>query len=46
VWQSHRAGRVEGGFEEIEVEPTRIYRAADALAFLQDAGIDATGRSI
>ena len=33
----------EVGFEEIEVEPTRIYRAEDARAFLQDTGIDATG---
>jgi arsenite methyltransferase len=33
----------EAGFEEIEVEPTRVYRAEDARAFLQDAGIDATG---
>ncbi len=33
----------EAGFEEIEVEPTRIYRAEDARAFLEEAGIDATG---
>ncbi len=33
----------EVGFEEIEVEPTRIYRAADARAFLEEAGIEATG---
>jgi ubiquinone/menaquinone biosynthesis C-methylase UbiE len=33
----------EVGFEEIEVEPTRIYRAEDARAFLQDAGIDVAG---
>jgi arsenite methyltransferase len=33
----------EVGFEEVEVEPTRIYRAADALAFLQEAGIDPAG---
>ena len=26
------------GFESIDVEPTRIYRAADAKQFLQDAG--------
>jgi ubiquinone/menaquinone biosynthesis C-methylase UbiE len=32
----------EVGFEAIEVEPTRIYRAEDARAFLQEAGIDAT----
>jgi arsenite methyltransferase len=33
----------EAGFEAIEVEPTRIYRAEDARAFLEEAGIDATG---
>jgi arsenite methyltransferase len=33
----------EAGFEEIEVEPTRIYRAEDARAFLQEAGIDPVG---
>src|SRR5580693_4938167 len=29
------------GFEQVDVEPTRIYRAADARAFLAKAGIDA-----
>jgi len=29
------------GFEEIGIEPTRIYRLADAKAFLQGAGLDA-----
>jgi len=33
----------EVGFEGIEIEPTRIYRAEDARAFLQDAGIGADG---
>ena len=33
----------EVGFQEIEVEPTRIYRAADARAFLEGAGIEAAG---
>jgi SAM-dependent methyltransferase len=28
------------GFTEIEIEPTRIYRAEDARHFLSDAGID------
>ncbi|HEX9940856.1 MAG TPA: arsenite methyltransferase [Thermoanaerobaculia bacterium] len=28
------------GFEEIEIEPTRIYRAADARDFLAAAGLD------
>ncbi len=30
----------ESGFESIDVEPTRIYEAADARALLADAGID------
>jgi SAM-dependent methyltransferase len=29
------------GFRNVEVEPTRIYRAEDALPFLADRGIDA-----
>jgi arsenite methyltransferase len=29
------------GFEEVDLEPTRIYRAADAREFLAAAGIDA-----
>jgi arsenite methyltransferase len=33
----------EVGFEAIDVEPTRIYRAEDARAFLENSGIDATG---
>jgi arsenite methyltransferase len=28
------------GFEGIDLEPTRIYRAADARSFLSEAGID------
>jgi arsenite methyltransferase len=28
------------GFENIEVEPTRIFRAKDALSFLEDKGVD------
>ncbi|MFP5286753.1 MAG: methyltransferase domain-containing protein, partial [Thermoanaerobaculia bacterium] len=39
----YRSLLAEAGFEEIEVEPTRIYRAEDARAFLQEAGIDPTG---
>jgi ubiquinone/menaquinone biosynthesis C-methylase UbiE len=31
----------EVGFEAIEVEPTRIYRAEDARGFLESAGMDA-----
>ena len=40
---SRTALLAEVGFEAIEVEPTRIYRAEDARAFLEKAGIDATG---
>lgn len=29
------------GFEQVDVEPTRVYRAADAREFLATAGIDA-----
>jgi hypothetical protein len=28
------------GFEDIEIEPTRIYRAQDAEPFLEEKGID------
>ncbi|HYW07960.1 MAG TPA: arsenite methyltransferase, partial [Longimicrobium sp.] len=31
----------EVGFEDVDIEPTRIYRAADARAFLEGAGLDA-----
>jgi SAM-dependent methyltransferase len=31
----------EAGFEQVDLEPTRIYRAADARDFLAAAGIDA-----
>ena len=31
----------EAGFAEIEIEPTRIYRAEDAREFLKSAGLDA-----
>ncbi len=39
----YRSLLAEVGFEEIEVEPTRIYRAEDARAFLEEAGIDPAG---
>ncbi|HEY6273868.1 MAG TPA: arsenite methyltransferase [Terriglobales bacterium] len=29
------------GFEQLEIEPTRIYRVADAREFLRDQGVDA-----
>jgi len=31
----------EAGFEDAEIEPTRVYRAEDARAFLEGAGLDA-----
>lgn len=39
----YRSLLAEVGFEEIEVEPTRIYRSEDARAFLQEAGMDTAG---
>jgi arsenite methyltransferase len=36
----YRARLATAGFDAIDVEPTRIYRAADAAAFLGEAGID------
>jgi ubiquinone/menaquinone biosynthesis C-methylase UbiE len=38
----YRQKLVNAGFEAIDLEATRIYRAADAVALLTDAGIDAT----
>lgn len=37
----YRSKLARAGFEEIEVEPTRVYRAADAQEFLAGAGLDA-----
>ncbi len=36
----YRSLLAEVGFEDVEVEPTRIYKLEDARAFLGDAGID------
>jgi len=36
----YRARLQAAGFEHVGIEPTRIYRAADALSFLKDKGID------
>jgi hypothetical protein len=36
----YRSKLAEAGFEQIEVEPTRIYRAEDAREFLSGHGID------
>jgi arsenite methyltransferase len=42
--RTYRSKLSGAGFETIDVEPTRIYRAADAKQFLQEAGLsdDAT----
>lgn len=39
--QEYRAKLAAAGFEAIDVEPTRIYRAAEAREFLAGAGLDA-----
>ncbi|MDH3318066.1 MAG: arsenite methyltransferase [Betaproteobacteria bacterium] len=38
----YRAKLAAAGFQNVEIEPTRIYRAEDARAFLADNGMDAT----
>jgi ubiquinone/menaquinone biosynthesis C-methylase UbiE len=39
--EDHYRDKLAGaGFEAIEIEPTRIYRAADAKQFLAEAGLD------
>ena len=37
---SYRDKLARAGFEAIDLEPTRIYRAADARQFLEEAGLD------
>jgi len=37
----YRNKLADAGFVEINIEPTRVYRAADAREFLRDNGIDA-----
>jgi arsenite methyltransferase len=37
----YRAKLVAAGFEQVDVEPTRVYRVEDAREFLTDKGIDA-----
>jgi arsenite methyltransferase len=39
--KDYRARLEAAGFAQVDVEPTRIYRAADAQEFLSSAGIDA-----
>jgi ubiquinone/menaquinone biosynthesis C-methylase UbiE len=36
----YRSKLAAAGFEQVEVEPTRIYRADDAREFLSEQGID------
>jgi arsenite methyltransferase len=37
----YRAKLAKAGFEAIDLEPTRIYRAEDAREFLEGKGLDA-----
>ncbi len=37
----YRAKLAKAGFEAIDVEPTRVYKVADAREFLEGAGLDA-----
>jgi hypothetical protein len=37
----YRAKLAAAGFQGIDIEPTRIYRSADAQSFLADKGLDA-----
>jgi arsenite methyltransferase len=39
--EEYKAKLAVAGFENIDIEPTRIYRAEDARSFLKDQGLDA-----
>src|SRR6266487_2084042 len=39
----YRHKLVSAGFEHVEIEPTRIYRVADAREFLSEKGLDVDG---
>jgi ubiquinone/menaquinone biosynthesis C-methylase UbiE len=39
----YRTKLTTAGFEAVEVEPTRVYQAADAQAFLKEAGLSLEG---
>jgi ubiquinone/menaquinone biosynthesis C-methylase UbiE len=39
--QEYRALLADAGFEQIDLEVTRVYEAADAAAFLEGSGLDA-----
>ena len=41
----YRETLTSAGFENVDVEPTRIYRAADARQFLDEAGLGRARRS-
>ena len=38
--EEYRAKLTTAGFVNVDIEPTRIYRAEDAMSFLKDQGID------
>jgi ubiquinone/menaquinone biosynthesis C-methylase UbiE len=38
---AYKSKLAAAGFEDIDTEPTRVYRAEDARAFLKDQGLDA-----
>jgi len=40
--REYRAKLSAAGFQDVDIEPTRIYRAEDASAFLADKGMDAS----
>lgn len=40
---TYRSKMTSAGFESIDLEPTRVYRAADALQFLTGAGLSEQG---
>ena len=40
--QEYRALLADAGFEDVDVEVTRVYAADDAAAFLEGSGLDAT----
>jgi SAM-dependent methyltransferase len=42
---AYRTRMASAGFESIDVEPTRVYRAADARQFLTEAGLSGEGLS-
>jgi arsenite methyltransferase len=41
--RAYREKLTAAGFEAVEIEPTRVYRAADAKQFLDDAGLSGEG---